>query len=82
MLLLIVYYIPIIFPILIIIILQGGRAGDAYGFTISSLRKLKDTRANKPRMSLLHYISQICQDQDPSLLSLRANLPHLEKACK
>ncbi len=38
---------------------QGGRAGDAYGFTIKSLSKLKDTKANKPRMSLLHYIAQV-----------------------
>lgn len=41
--------------------MQGGRAGDAYGFTIKSLSKLKDTKANKPRMSLLHYIAQVSQ---------------------
>ena len=39
--------------------LQGGRAGDAYGFTVESLSKLKDTKANKPRMSLLHFIAQV-----------------------
>ena len=39
--------------------MQGGRAGDAYGFTIKSLSKLKDTKANKPRMSLLHYLAQV-----------------------
>ena len=61
---------------------QGGRAGDAYGFTVGSLRKLKDTRANRPRMSLLHYITQVCQDQDPQLLHVRKQLPHLEKACR
>lgn len=41
------------------ICMQGGRAGDAYGFTTKSLSKLKDTKANKPRMSLLHYIAQV-----------------------
>ncbi|XP_019851227.1 PREDICTED: inverted formin-2-like [Amphimedon queenslandica] len=64
------------------IINGGGRAGDAYGFKMSSLRKLKDTRANVPRMSLLHYIAQVCQDQDPALLKMREQLPHLEKASK
>ena len=61
---------------------QGGRAGDAYGFTIDSLHKLKDTRANKPNMSLLHYISQVCYEQYPELLKWREQLPHLEKASK
>ena len=38
---------------------QGGRAGDAYGFTVSSLSRLKDTKSNTPRLSLLHYIAQV-----------------------
>ncbi|CAI8013171.1 FH2 domain-containing protein 1 [Geodia barretti] len=64
------------------IINGGGRAGDAYGFTVSSLNKLKDTRANKPRMSLIHYITQICEEQDPQLLKLMDHLPHLEGGAK
>ena len=39
---------------------QGGRAGDAYGITVSSLNKLKDTKSKVPRMSLLHYICEVC----------------------
>ena len=38
---------------------QGGRAGDAYGITVTSLNKLKDTKSRIPRLSLLHYISQV-----------------------
>ncbi|XP_021344592.1 inverted formin-2-like isoform X2 [Mizuhopecten yessoensis] len=34
----------------------GGYAGNALGFKISSLNKLMDTRANKPRVTLLHYL--------------------------
>ncbi|XP_060080025.1 inverted formin-2-like [Ylistrum balloti] len=34
----------------------GGYAGNAVGFKISSLTKLMDTRANKPRVTLLHYL--------------------------
>lgn len=35
---------------------QGKYAGNALGFKISSLTKLTDTRANKPRVTLLHYL--------------------------
>lgn len=34
----------------------GKYAGNAIGFRISSLTKLTDTRANKPRVTLLHYL--------------------------
>lgn len=36
--------------------MQGKFAGNAAGFKISSLTKLMDTRANKPRVTLLHYL--------------------------
>ena len=39
-----------------LICLQGGYAGDAAGFKLSSLLKLTDIRANKPRMNLMHYL--------------------------
>ncbi|KAL4230753.1 hypothetical protein ACF0H5_011128 [Mactra antiquata] len=34
----------------------GKFSGNAVGFRISSLTKLMDTRANKPRFTLLHYL--------------------------
>lgn len=34
----------------------GGFAGNALGFKVASLNKLMDTRANKPRVTLLHYL--------------------------
>ncbi|XP_071126206.1 inverted formin-2-like isoform X2 [Mytilus edulis] len=34
----------------------GGYAGNAVGFKINSLNKLMDTRANKPRVTLLHFM--------------------------
>ena len=39
--------------------LQGSHAGNAQGFKINALLKLTDTRANKPRMNLMHYIVQV-----------------------
>lgn len=35
---------------------QGGYAGSAIGFRMSSLLKLADTKANKPGMNLMHYV--------------------------
>lgn len=34
----------------------GRTGGNAGGFKVSSLQKLIDTKANKPRMTLLHYV--------------------------
>lgn len=38
---------------------QGGYAGNAAGFRISSLLKLADTKANKPGMNLLHFVAMV-----------------------
>ncbi|XP_070554154.1 inverted formin-2-like isoform X4 [Ptychodera flava] len=38
---------------------SGGYAGNAVGFKVSSLLKLSDTRANKPRVTLLHYLVDV-----------------------
>ena len=38
---------------------QGNYAGDAAGFKLSSLLKLTETRANKPRMNLMHYVVMV-----------------------
>ena len=40
-------------------VFQGSFAGNAEGFKIGSLTKLTDTRANKPRMNLLHFVVQV-----------------------
>ena len=39
--------------------IQGSRSGGAYGFTVTSLDNLRDTRANKPRMTFMHYIVSV-----------------------
>ena len=38
---------------------QGGYGGNAVGFQMKSLLKLCDTRANKPRMNLMHYVVMV-----------------------
>lgn len=39
--------------------LQGGYAGNAVGFKLSSLLSLADTKANKPGMNLLHFVAMV-----------------------
>lgn len=41
------------------VVSQGGYAGNAAGFRISSLLKLADTKANKPGMNLLHFVAMV-----------------------
>lgn len=40
---------------------QGGYAGNAVGFKLSSLLSLADTKANKPGMNLLHFVALVCK---------------------
>ena len=55
---------------------QGGHNGDAVGFKLNSLMKLTETRANKPRMNLMHYVvmvSQLTQLLSPSVVNIHRN---------
>ncbi|XP_061190247.1 inverted formin-2-like [Saccostrea echinata] len=47
----------------------GGYAGNAMGFRINSLNKLMDTRANKPRVTLLHYLVEEAEKENKDALS-------------
>lgn len=40
---------------------QGGYAGNAVGFKLSSLLSLADTKANKPGMNLLHFVAMVSE---------------------
>ncbi|XP_041463553.1 formin-J-like isoform X1 [Lytechinus variegatus] len=60
----------------------GGYAGNAIGFKMSSLLKLVETRANKPRMNLLHYVAQLAEQKNPELMNFPEELTHLEEASR
>ncbi|XP_078330126.1 inverted formin-2-like [Crassostrea virginica] len=61
----------------------GGFAGDAKGFKISSLNKLMDTRANMPRVTLLHYLVEEAERSDQTALGFVEELsPDLTRASK
>lgn len=61
--------------------LQGGYAGDAAGFKMMSLLKLPEIRANKPGVSLIHFIAQQTQKL-ANIPNFSHDLPSLEDASK
>ncbi|CAB1333302.1 unnamed protein product [Coregonus sp. 'balchen'] len=64
------------------IIRLGGYAGSAIGFRMASLLKLADTRANKPGMNLMHYVTMQAQEIDVALLNFPEQLEHIGMAAK
>ncbi|XP_008937102.1 PREDICTED: FH2 domain-containing protein 1, partial [Merops nubicus] len=60
----------------------GGYAGNAVGFKLSSLLKLADTKANKPGMSLLHFVALEAQKKDPALLNFSEKIRDVHEAAR
>ncbi|XP_074416035.1 LOW QUALITY PROTEIN: FH2 domain-containing protein 1 [Carassius auratus] len=60
----------------------GGYAGSAIGFRMTSLLKLVDTKANKPGMNLMHYVSMQAQQTDEVLLHFAEQLQHIGIAAR
>ncbi|XP_050537829.1 inverted formin-2-like isoform X44 [Daktulosphaira vitifoliae] len=57
----------------------GSYAGNACGFTLDTLPKLLDTRANKPRVTFLHFVVEVAQTNKNDLLSFTKHTPDLRK---
>ena len=63
--------------------LQGGYAGNALGFKVASLTKLMDTRANKPRVTLLHHLVAEAEKEAEVVLNFAEELlPVLTEASR
>ncbi|NWH62323.1 FHDC1 protein, partial [Geococcyx californianus] len=60
----------------------GGFAGNAVGFKLSSLLELADTKANKPGMSLLHFVALEAQKKDPALLNFSEKIRGVHEAAR
>ncbi|NXY63100.1 FHDC1 protein, partial [Callaeas wilsoni] len=60
----------------------GGYAGNAVGFKLSSLLKLADTKANKPGMSLLHFVALEAQKKDAALLNFSEKIRSVHDAAR
>merc|ERR1712002_438179 len=60
----------------------GGYAGSAVGFKISSLAKLIEVRANKPRMTLLHFLVERADKEHKEILSFANELNPVLSKCE
>uniref|UniRef100_A0A1A8F4V4 FH2 domain containing 1 n=1 Tax=Nothobranchius korthausae TaxID=1143690 RepID=A0A1A8F4V4_9TELE len=64
------------------VVFQGGSAGNAVGFKLSSLLSLADTKSNKPGMNLLHFVALEAQKKDEKLLEFPLRLKNIQAASR
>ncbi|KAI1898608.1 hypothetical protein AGOR_G00074140 [Albula goreensis] len=60
----------------------GSRNAGAFGFSISYLCKLRDTKSADQKMTLLHFLADVCQEQYPEVMHFTEELIHVEKASR
>nr|XP_033488869.1 protein diaphanous homolog 1-like isoform X1 [Epinephelus lanceolatus] len=60
----------------------GSRNGKAFGFSISYLCKLRDTKSADLKQTLLHFLADVCQEQYPDVMGFPDELIHVEKASR
>ncbi|XP_039287430.1 inverted formin-2-like [Nilaparvata lugens] len=60
----------------------GTYAGNADAIKISSLAMLADTRANKPKISFLHYVVDVAASNDASMLAFRSKVADFQRMSK
>ncbi|XP_075337552.1 protein diaphanous homolog 1-like [Odontesthes bonariensis] len=61
---------------------SGSRNGKAFGFSMSYLCKLRDTKSADLKQTLLHFLADVCQEQYPDIMSFPDELVHVEKASR
>uniref|UniRef100_A0A2K6FSK6 Protein diaphanous homolog 2 n=1 Tax=Propithecus coquereli TaxID=379532 RepID=A0A2K6FSK6_PROCO len=60
----------------------GSRNAGAFGFNISFLCKLRDTKSTDQKMTLLHFLAELCENDYPDVLKFPDELTHVEKASR
>ncbi|XP_072356273.1 disheveled-associated activator of morphogenesis 2 isoform X1 [Scyliorhinus torazame] len=63
--------------------MNKGQRGNAFGFRISSLNKIGDTKSSIDRnITLLHYLIMIFEKNYPEILTIQLDLLHVPDAAK
>ncbi|XP_065410881.1 protein diaphanous homolog 1 isoform X2 [Chrysemys picta bellii] len=60
----------------------GSRNAGAFGFNISFLCKLRDTKSTDQKLTLLHFLTELCEQQYPDIMKFPDELIHVEKASR
>ncbi|XP_055492317.1 LOW QUALITY PROTEIN: disheveled-associated activator of morphogenesis 2 [Leucoraja erinacea] len=63
--------------------MNKGQRGNAFGFRVSSLNKIGDTKSSIDRsITLLHYLIMIFEKNYPEILNIHVDLLHVPDAAK
>uniref|UniRef100_S4R6S4 Dishevelled associated activator of morphogenesis 1b n=1 Tax=Petromyzon marinus TaxID=7757 RepID=S4R6S4_PETMA len=63
--------------------MNKGQRGNAYGFKISSLNKIADTKSSTDKnINLLHYLIIVVEKKFPDVLGISDDLQHVPEAAK
>ncbi|XP_067287567.1 protein diaphanous homolog 3 [Pseudorasbora parva] len=60
----------------------GSRNAQSFGFNLSSLCKLKDTKSADQKSTLLHFLAEICEEKYPEVLKFVEDLQHVDRASR
>uniref|UniRef100_A0A671XV40 Diaphanous-related formin 3 n=1 Tax=Sparus aurata TaxID=8175 RepID=A0A671XV40_SPAAU len=60
----------------------GSRNAQSYGFDLSSLCKLKDTKSADQKTTLLHFLAQVCEEEYPNVIKFVEELEHVDRASR
>ncbi|XP_030017284.1 protein diaphanous homolog 3-like isoform X2 [Sphaeramia orbicularis] len=60
----------------------GSRNAQSYGFDLSSLCKLKDTKSADQKTTLLHFLAQVCEEDFPDVIKFVDDLEHVDRASR
>ncbi|KAL1117398.1 hypothetical protein AAG570_004724 [Ranatra chinensis] len=61
---------------------SGSYAGDAAGFKLNTLPKLLETRANKPRLTFLHYVVDVATRHNKKVLEFTTSAQELRRTAR
>uniref|UniRef100_A0A8D2NR74 Diaphanous related formin 3 n=1 Tax=Zosterops lateralis melanops TaxID=1220523 RepID=A0A8D2NR74_ZOSLA len=60
----------------------GSRNAQTFGYNLSSLCKLKDTKSADQKTTLLHFLVEVCEESYQDVLNFVEDFQHLDKASK
>ncbi|CAL8356077.1 unnamed protein product [Merluccius merluccius] len=60
----------------------GSRNAQTFGFNISFLCKLRDTKSIEHNITLLHFLAEECQEKYPEIMNFPEELEHVESASR
>lgn len=61
---------------------SGSRKGQAFGFQINFLTKIKNTKSSDGKTTLMHFLAQIVENKYPEILNFAEELMHVDHAAR